>query len=75
MSRRNINSCKEGVDLNVSDFIKWLLCSNNAALPFVLKDMFCSRNKWLCYCLLVHNVQSVGAVVVRSIPNRGFGHV
>ena len=45
MSCRNINSCTEWVDLSVFDFIKWLISSNSAKIPFVFKDMFYRRIK------------------------------
>jgi hypothetical protein len=45
MSRRNVNNCREGVDLNVFDFTKWIIVSYMAEISFVFKGMFYLENK------------------------------
>lgn len=77
MSRRNINSCTDGVDLSVFDFIKWLMSSNNSIILFVFKDTFYRRIK-LAMLLFIYRGCSYRALCSgrcnKSVRNRRFAY-
>jgi hypothetical protein len=76
MPRRNINNCREGLDLHIFYFVKWILFPYLAETTFIFKDVFYLPNNvgYASFCHVVHTVNSTKAIVLRSILKSPFGY-